>query len=121
MVATPKMPTATSSVRPTRRTTGRRVSTRVTAAAPMPPAARSQPRPTAPDAQALLGDGGQQGDGPAEEHGEQVERDGAEQDRVAPDEAQALQGVVQAGPHVAASSSTTAGSPSPVRASRMKG
>ena len=79
----------------------------------MPPAARSQPRPDGADAEALLGDGREQGDGPAEEHGEQVERDGAEQDRVAADEAEALQGVVQAGAgrsSSAGSSSSTTGS-----------
>ena len=40
---------------------------------------------------------GQQGHGAAEEHGEEVEGDGAEQDRSPADEAQALQRVVEAG------------------------
>ena len=45
--------------------------------------------------QAVLGDRRQQRDRPAEQHGEQVERDRPEQDRPAADEAQTLEGVVQ--------------------------
>ncbi|WP_449405977.1 hypothetical protein, partial [Massilia phosphatilytica] len=41
--------------------------------------------------QHVMGVGGQQGGGPAEQHGEQVERDGAQHDRTRPHEAQSLQ------------------------------
>ena len=47
IVNTPNNATTNSSVLPTRCRSGRRASTIVTAAAPMPPAARSHPRPTA--------------------------------------------------------------------------
>ncbi len=56
------------------------------------------PQPAVPDianAEPVLGDRRQQRDGAAEEHGEQVEADGAEQDGPVADEAQALEGVVQ--------------------------
>ncbi len=48
MVPTPNSATAASSVRPTRRLTGRTASHSVTAPAPIPIAARNQPSPTAP-------------------------------------------------------------------------
>ena len=44
--------------------------------------------------EAFLGDGREQGDGAAEEHGEQVQAHGAEQDGAASDEPQALEGIV---------------------------
>ena len=47
IVPRPKAATAISSVRPTRRVTGRTASLTMTAAAPSPPAARSHPSPTA--------------------------------------------------------------------------
>ena len=52
------------------------------------------------DAEAVLGDRRQQRHGAAEQHGEQVEGDGAEQHRLAADEAQPLEGVVQRRPLV---------------------
>ena len=54
----------------------------------------------AADAEAVLGDRRQQRDGAAEQHGEHVEGDGAEQHRSAADEAQPLEGVVQRRPLV---------------------
>ena len=48
MVITPKMAITTSRVRPTRRRTGRTESISAVVPAPIPVAARSQPRPTAP-------------------------------------------------------------------------
>ena len=90
IVATPNTATATNSVRPTCRRTGRTASSAVTITAPMP-GRRPQPAVAdAADAEAVLGDRRQQGDGAAEQHGEHVEGDGAEQDRSAADEAQAL-------------------------------
>ena len=59
------------------------------------------PQPAQPDgadAEPLLGDGGQQRDRAAEQHGEQVERDRAEQHGLVADEAQPLERVAQPGP-----------------------
>ena len=50
------------------------------------------------DPQLILGDGRQQGHRTAEQHREQVEGDGPEQDRLAADEAQALEGLVHCRP-----------------------
>ena len=61
------------------------------------------------DAEAVLGDRRQQGDGAAEQHGEHVEGDGAEQHRPVTDEAQPLQGVVQRRPLVAPACAPAAG------------
>ena len=60
--------------------------------------ARRRPQPAVADAadvEALLGDGRQQGDGAAEQDGEHVEGDGAEQHLATTDEPQPLHGVGQ--------------------------
>ena len=51
--------------------------------------------PDRADPESVLGDRGQQRDGAAEQHGHEVERDRAEQHRLAPDEAVALERLVQ--------------------------
>ena len=78
-VATPNTATATSSVRPTWRRTGRTARTAVTMTGP-DPGRRPQPAVAdAADAEAVLGDRRQQRDGAAEEDGEHVEGDRAQQ------------------------------------------
>ena len=100
-MAAPKTATATSSVRPTRRDTGRDGEHgRDDDGAD--PGCRAQPAVAdVADTEAILGDRRQQGDGAAEQHGEHVEGDGAEQHGPATDEAQALHRVVEAGSLVA--------------------
>ena len=91
-MATPNIATAPSSHRPTCRRTGRTARRKVTSAAPIPAAARNQPMPTAPTCEAFVGERGEQRDRAAEQDREQVERDRAEHDRLAADEAESLDG-----------------------------
>ena len=62
----------------------------------MPVAARNHPRPTAPTPRRSSAIAGKQRDRATEQHREEVERDRAEQDRLAAHEAQTLDGLVQA-------------------------
>ena len=64
--------------------------------APTPGAARSQPSPAGPTREDVLREDRQQRDRAAEEHGEQVERDGRQEERVVADEAEAGKHVVRA-------------------------
>ena len=63
--------------------------------APAPGAARSQPSPAGTDLENVLREDRQQRDGAAEEHGEQVERDRGEEQRVVADEAEPGEHVVR--------------------------
>ena len=108
-------------MRPTRRTTGRRVRTRVTAAGADAAGGPQPAEPDGADPQPLLGDGGQQGHRAAEQHGEQVEGDGAEQHRVVADELQALEGVARCPGRAASSSGVSTASRSSAGRSLMNG
>ena len=77
----PKMATTTSSVGPTLRRIGRTASQTAINAAPMPGRGAQPSVGDVADVQLFLGDGRDQRDGPAEQHGEQVERDGGQHDR----------------------------------------
>ena len=93
-MTTPKMATTVSRVRPTRRVNGRATAPGSTAAGADAAGGPQPPEAHRAHAEAVLGDGRQQGHRAAEQHGEQVEGDGAEQDGLAADEAQPLQRLV---------------------------
>ena len=96
MVPTPNSATETSSVRPTRWLTGFHAKKIVTRPAPIPTAARSHPSPTAPTPRRSSAMAGSSAIGTAEQDREEVEGDGAEQDRAAAHEPQALHRLVHA-------------------------
>ena len=97
---TPNTATTANSVRPTRRRIGR-IAINAVEGDGTDAGRGAQPAVAdVADAEAVLGDRRQQRDGTAEEHGEEIEGDGAEQDRTAADEAEALEGVVEGGPLV---------------------
>ena len=75
IVAAPKPATAQSSVRPARRIGGRWASSIAMATAPTASAERRNPTPRAPTCRMSLAKNGQQVGRPAQQHGEQVERD----------------------------------------------
>ena len=77
MVASPKPATASSMARPARRMGGRCASRMAMQKAPTAGAARSQPNPCAPTLQDIFREHRQQVHRAAQQHGEQIERDGA--------------------------------------------
>ena len=79
IIARPKPATAPSSTRPGRSHAASRVVMSAIVSAPAAGAARSQPRPAGPDLQDVLREDRQQRDRAAEQHREQVQRDGREE------------------------------------------
>ena len=86
MMHAPKVATARNSARPAWRNGGRQAITALIATAPIAGAARSRPSPEGPTWRMSSGEHRQQRSRTAEQHGEEVERDRAEDHRFAPHE-----------------------------------